>query len=159
MIEVTHGDLLSAPTEALVNAVNTVGVMGKGIALQFRQAFPEMFRAYATACKAGRVCVGKMDVFDRGVAASGPRWIINFPTKRHWREPSRLGDVEAGLVDLVATISNLEIRTIAVPPLGCGLGGLQWEEVRPRIEEALSGLANVKVLIYAPISMPAPMQH
>jgi len=151
MIEIARGDLLKSPTEALVNAVNTVGVMGKGIALQFRQAYPQMFVAYEVACKAGEVRIGQMQVFDRGVACEHARWIINFPTKRHWREPSRLADVEAGLVDLVATVRRLGIRSIAIPPLGCGLGGLDWKEVLPRVEAAVAELPDVRVQLYAPV--------
>jgi O-acetyl-ADP-ribose deacetylase (regulator of RNase III) len=110
-----------------------------------------MFVAYEVACKAGEVRIGQMQVFDRGVACEHARWIINFPTKRHWREPSRLADVEAGLVDLVATVRRLGIRSIAIPPLGCGLGGLDWKEVRPRIEAAVAELPDVRVQLYAPV--------
>ena len=155
MIRLTKGDLLRAPAEALVNAVNTVGVMGKGIALQFKQAYPEMFRAYERACKAGEVKLGKMHVFDLDAAGNKPRWIINFPTKGHWRDASRLSDVEEGLKDLVATIQRLHIRSIAVPPLGCGLGGLNWDEVRARIEDALATVPEVSVLLFAPVQPPA----
>jgi len=154
MIELANGNLLAAPAEALVNTVNTAGVMGRGIALQFKQAYPGMFRAYEAACRAGEVTIGKMHVFDRGGLAGGPRWIINFPTKRHWRAASRIADVEAGLKDLVATIQRLGIRSIAIPPLGCGNGGLDWRDVRPRIEAAFAGLPDVRVLLYPPA--PAP---
>ena len=154
MIQLTTGNLLEAPAEALVNTVNTEGVMGKGIALQFKQAYPEMFRAYERACKAGEVRLGKVQVFDLGGLVGGPRWIINFPTKGHWRGASRLSDVEVGLKDLVATIQRLHIRSIAVPPLGCGNGGLNWDDVRPRIEDALAGLPNVRVLLFAPGHAP-----
>lgn len=154
MIELANGNLLAAPAEALVNTVNTAGVMGRGIALQFKQAYPGMFRAYEAACRAGEVTIGKMHVFDRGGLAGGPRWIINFPTKRHWRAASRIADVEAGLEDLVATIQRLSIRSIAIPPLGCGNGGLDWRDVRPRIEAAFARLPDVRVLLYAPA--PAP---
>ncbi|HEX7153480.1 MAG TPA: macro domain-containing protein [Thermoanaerobaculia bacterium] len=154
MIELAKGNLLAAPAEALVNTVNTAGVMGRGIALQFKQAYPGMFRAYEAACRTGEVTIGKMHVFDRGGLAGGPRWIINFPTKRHWRAPSRIADVEAGLEDLVATIQRLGIRSIAIPPLGCGNGGLDWRDVRPRIEAAFARLPDVRVLLYAPA--PAP---
>src|SRR5262245_395774 len=137
MITIRHGNLLEAPVEALVNTVNTVGVMGKGIALQFKQAFPKMYLAYEKACKAGEVQLGKMFVYDLGGLVGGPRWIINFPTKSHWQAASKISDVEAGLKDLVATIKNLRIKSVAVPPLGCGNGGLDWDDVRPRIEAAL----------------------
>ena len=150
MIELTRGNLLDAPAEALVNAVNTVGVMGKGIALQFREKFPGMFRAYEAACRAGDLRVGTMHTFDCGPSTDGARWIVNFPTKRHWREPSRLSDVESGLLDLVATVRRLDIHTIAIPPLVCGLGGLDWNEVRPRVESAFRDLEGVRALLFCP---------
>ena len=156
MIEIAKGNLLEAPVEALVNTVNTQGIMGKGIALQFKQAFPEMFRDYEKACKAGQVRLGKMHVYDRGGLTGGPRWIINFPTKNHWRQRSRLADIEAGLEDLVATVRRLGIRSIAVPPLGCGNGGLDWADVRPRIEGAFAELPDVKVRLFAPGHTPRP---
>jgi O-acetyl-ADP-ribose deacetylase (regulator of RNase III) len=155
MIETTEGNLLNAPVEALVNTVNTVGIMGKGIALQFKQAYPQMFRAYEHASKAGEVQLGKMHVFDLGGLVGGPRWIINFPTKGHWRAGSRKADIQAGLQDLVDTIQRLNIRSIAVPPLGCGYGGLDWAEVRPLIESALGDLPAVRVLVFAPGATPA----
>jgi len=154
MIELANGNLMQAPVEALVNTVNTAGVMGRGIALQFKQAYPAMFRAYEAACKAGDVKLGKMHVFDLGGLVGGPRWIINFPTKAHWRAASRLKDIDAGLQDLVATIRRLGIRSIAIPPLGCGNGGLDWSDVRPRIEAALAGLSDVRVLLYPPGRVP-----
>jgi O-acetyl-ADP-ribose deacetylase (regulator of RNase III) len=154
MIELTKGNLLEAPAEALVNTVNTAGIMGKGIALQFKQAYPQMFRDYERACKAGEVQLGTVQVFDLGGLAGGPRWIINFPTKGHWRAGSRMADIETGLNDLVATIKRLHIRSIAVPPLGCGNGGLDWNEVRPRIESAFAGLPEVRVLVFAPGGAP-----
>jgi len=154
MIETTQGNLLKAPTEALVNTVNTVGVMGKGIALQFRQAFPEMYRAYEKACENRDVQLGRVQVFDLGGLAGGPRWIINFPTKGHWRSPSRLADIEKGLSDLVSKVRELGIRSIAVPPLGCGNGGLNWDDVRRRIEQAFEAVPEVRVLLFAPAGAP-----
>lgn len=154
MIEITHGNLLVAPVEALVNTVNTTGVMGKGIALQFKQAFPAMFQQYARDCKAGEVQLGRMHVYEAGGLVGGPRWIINFPTKDHWRSSSRLSDIEAGLDDLAATIQRLKIRSIAVPPLGCGNGGLNWADVRPRIEATLGRLPGVTVYVYEPGNAP-----
>ena len=124
MIEYTEGNLLLADAEALVNTVNTVGVMGKGIALQFKRALPDNFTAYAQACKAGEVQPGRMFVFSTGNAFN-PKYIINFPTKRHWREASKLGDIETGLVALVAEIKQRGISSIALPPLGFGNGGLE----------------------------------
>jgi len=148
MIELTHGNLLQAPVQALVNTVNTDGVMGKGIALQFKRAFPQMSRAYEAACKAGEVKLGHMQVVDVGGLGGGPRWIINFPTKDHWRARSRLEDIDSGLLDLVATVRRLGMESIAVPPLGCGHGGLDWRDVRPKIESAFARLPSVHVLIY-----------
>ncbi len=154
MIETTQGNLLKAPAEALVNTVNTVGVMGKGIALQFRQAFPKMYRSYEKACKLGEVQLGYVQIFDLGGLAGGPRWIINFPTKGHWRAGSRLVDIENGLSDLVAHVRKLGIRSIALPPLGCGNGGLDWKEVRPRIEKAFATLPEVQVYLFEPTGAP-----
>lgn len=154
MIETTKGNLLEAPVDALVNTVNTVGVMGKGIALQFKQAYPAMFRAYEKACKAGEVKLGRVHVFDMGGLVGGPRWIINFPTKGHWRASSSMSDIESGLLDLVDTIKRLNIRSIAVPPLGCGHGGLDWTDVRPLIESTLGRLKDVRVLVFAPGATP-----
>jgi len=154
MIELTQGNLLEASAEALVNTVNTAGIMGKGIALQFKQAYPQMFRAYERDCRAGEVKLGKVQVFDLGGLLGGPRWIINFPTKGHWRAGSRMADIETGLQDLVATIKRLHICSIAVPPLGCGNGGLDWNEVRPRIESAFAELPEIRVLVFAPGGAP-----
>lgn len=154
MIEITEGNLLKARAEALVNTVNTVGVMGKGIALQFRQAFPEMYRAYEKACLAKDVRLGEVQVFDLGGLAGGPRWIINFPTKGHWKARSRLTDIEAGLEDLIATVRKLGIRSIALPPLGCGNGGLEWTDVLSRIKAAFDELPDVQVLLFPPSGTP-----
>ena len=153
MIEYVQGDLLSADVDALINTVNTVGVMGKGIALQFKQAFPKNFKQYEAACKRGDVQLGRMFVFDAG-QLTRPRYIINFPTKGHWRARSRIRDIEAGLVDLHAVIEELGINSIALPPLGCGNGGLRWDDVRPRIEKALSDLTETRILIFEPIGAP-----
>lgn len=154
MIKPATGNLLEAPAQALVNTVNTEGVMGKGIALQFRKAYPLMFDAYAAACKEGLVRLGEVDVHDLGAIGGGPRWIINFPTKGHWKSKSRIADIESGLVSLTAAVQRLGITSIAIPPLGCGNGGLNWSEVRPHIEAAFAGLPRVEVLLFAPA--PAP---
>ncbi len=161
MIEYRSGDILKSEAEALVNTVNCVGVMGRGIALQFKNAFPENFKAYAAACKREQVQPGRMFVFETG-QLTPPRYIINFPTKRHWRGKSRIEDIEAGLAALVAEIRARCIRSIALPPLGSGLGGLDWAaEVRPRIEAALSVLDDVQVIVYEPNGAPATdtMRH
>ncbi len=154
MINFTQGNLLKAPVEALVNTVNTVGVMGKGIALQFSRAYPDMYEQYVDACKAGRVRMGYMHVYDTGGLADGPRYIINFPTKSHWRANSKLSDIREGLEDLTALVRRLGIQSIAVPPLGCGHGGLDWTEVRPMIVRAFEQLPGVDVRIYEPQGAP-----
>lgn len=153
MLELVEGNLLEAPADALVNTVNTEGVMGKGIALQFAKKFPEMLAAYRGACKAGEVQPGQMHVFER-TEMFAPRYIINFPTKRHWRANSRLEDIDAGLVALVEEIRRLRIQSVAVPPLGCGNGGLNWADVLPLIRARLGGLKDVKVLVYPPKGAP-----
>lgn len=153
MIQLTQGDILKADAEALVNTVNTAGVMGRGIALQFRKAYPENFKAYETACQAGGVQTGKMFVHHLNHLYN-PRFIINFPTKRHWKNKSRIEDIQAGLVDLVSIVQQLQIGSIAIPPLGCGLGGLNWEEVRPLIIEAFQSLPDVSVLLFEPAGAP-----
>lgn len=153
MIEPTRGDILKADAEALVNTVNCDGFMGRGIALQFKNAYPANFRAYATACKRNEVQPGRMLVFETGSYVN-PRFIVNFPTKRHWRGKSRLVDIESGLAALTADVERLGIRSIAIPPLGCGLGGLDWTDVRPRIERAFASLPAVSVLLFEPIGAP-----
>jgi len=117
----------------------------------FRDAFPRETRAYEAAAKSGEVTVGQMFVVERHEPA-GPRWIISFPTKKHWRNPSKLEWVRDGLVDLVRVIRERRIRSIAIPPLGCGLGRLRWDQVRPEIEKALANLDDVDVLIYEPVA-------
>jgi len=148
MITFTTGNLLDADVDAVVNTVNTVGVMGKGIALMFKERFPENFSAYAQACKKDEIQTGRMFVTEN-MALEGPRWIINFPTKAHWRSKTRLEWVEEGLVDLVGVIKVREIRSIAVPPLGCGNGGLNWHTVRPLIVDALEPL-DIDIRIFEP---------
>lgn len=148
----SHGNLLTAKADALVNTVNTVGVMGRGIAHQFKQAFPDNFKAYARACNVGEVKPGRMFVFETGEFR--PRFIINFPTKRHWKGKAKLDDIRAGLVALVEEIAARRIKSIAVPPLGCGNGGLDWRVVRPIIVAALADLANVDVMLYGPEGAP-----
>jgi O-acetyl-ADP-ribose deacetylase (regulator of RNase III) len=154
MIEFKQGNLLDETTEALVNTVNCVGVMGKGIALQFKQAYPENFKAYKRACDAEAVQPGQMFVFDTS-SLLPPRYVINFPTKRHWRGKSCLEDIQAGLKALVQEVHQLGIRSIAIPPLGCGNGGLDWAVVKPLIVDAFAHLPDVKVVIYEPGTAPA----
>jgi O-acetyl-ADP-ribose deacetylase (regulator of RNase III) len=153
MVEMVKGNLLDAKAEALVNTVNTVGIMGKGIALQFRQAFPRNFEIYQSACKRGEVVPGKMFVVPTN-RLDNPKYIINFPTKRHWRGKSQIEDIDSGLLDLVRVVRQEGIRSIAIPPLGCGNGGLDWGDVRPRILKALAGLPDVEILLYGPGGAP-----
>ncbi len=150
MIQTTQGDLLNTDAEALVNAVNCVGVMGRGIALQFKKKFEENFKVYKKACDAGFLRPGMMLVHDYG-GLFNPRYIINFPTKDDWRANSKLEDIESGLAALVDEIRNRRIKSITIPPLGCGLGGMDWNQVRPRIEAALQEFTDVQILLYEPV--------
>jgi len=157
MLALTRGNLLEADTEAIVNTVNTVGVMGKGIALQFKKAFPENFRIYQQACAKQELVPGKMLVVENR-DLSHPRFIINFPTKRHWRGKSKIEDIDSGLRALVAEVKSREVKSIAVPALGCGNGGLRWSDVLPRIESAFAALPEVRVLVYEPSGAPSPQR-
>lgn len=158
MIKEVSGNLLDADVEALVNTVNTVGVMGRGVALQFKQAFPDNFRAYEAACRRGEVKLGRMFVFRRDTLRTlkNPRFIINFATKRDWRGKSHMKDIDAGLLDLIRVVKEEGIRSIAIPPLGCGNGKLPWKDVRQRIMDALGSLPEVLALVYSPTQAPAP---
>lgn len=155
MIEEGRGNLLEADVEALVNTVNTVGVMGKGIALQFKRAFPANFRAYREACRKGEIRLGHVWTFDTGVLGSR-RYILNFPTKGHWRDRSRIEDVRAGLDSLVSTVAERGIGSVAIPALGCGNGGLDWHDVRPLIEAACARMPGVRAMIFPPEGAPDP---
>ena len=148
MIHYEQGNLLDSKADALVNTVNTVGIMGKGIALMFKDRFGENFRAYAQACKDGRVRTGKMFVTEPN-ELDGPRWIVNFPTKQHWRGNSQLQWIVEGLHDLRQFIVEKGVRSIAIPPLGAGNGGLNWPTVREQIEQALSDL-DLDVAVFEP---------
>lgn len=154
MIRFGRGNLLNQDVEALANPVNCVGVLGKGLALQFKRAFPEMVKPYERACAAGAVVPGVVHVVDRG-SDQRPRWILNVPTKRHWRNPSRLDDVVAGARALASTIRELGIQSVAVPPLGCGNGGLAWADVRKILLTELGNL-DAEIILFAPAGAPAP---
>ncbi|MBI2923075.1 MAG: macro domain-containing protein [Planctomycetes bacterium] len=149
MIQYTAGNLLDSRAEAVVNTVNEVGVMGKGIALMIHDAFPANAKAYQAACRRGDVQVGRMLVFENA-PGSAPRWIVNFPTKKHWRHSSKLEWIEAGLQDLVRVVRDRGIRSIALPPLGCGNGGLEWSQVKSAIDAALEPLDDVKIEVFQP---------
>lgn len=146
MITFTKGDLFESQAEALVNAVNCVGVMGKGIALQFKQRFPENFRAYEEACIFREVQIGEMFVTQQ-TDPSLPLWIINFPTKKHWSNPSKLEWIESGLKDLRRFLIENKVQSVAIPALGAGLGGLDWPDVRRLIERELAGL-ETEIMVY-----------
>jgi O-acetyl-ADP-ribose deacetylase (regulator of RNase III) len=150
-ISYSSGDLLEQKVDAIVNTVNTVGVMGKGVALQFKRRWPDNFKAYERACKADEVNIGRMFVYDTGGLVF-PKYIINFPTKKHWRSPSKIEYIKEGLVDLIEQIRRLEIHSIALPPLGCGNGGLDWADVKPLVAAAFAQVPDVDVRVYPPSS-------
>lgn len=149
LIHFKTGDLLAEETEALVNTVNCVGVMGKGIALDFKKTYPSNFHEYAAACKRGDVKPGHMHIFETNNLAN-PRYIVNFPTKRHWRDTSLIRDIDAGLSDLARVIRDRRFESIALPALGCGLGGLNWADVRPLIVNALEDFEDVDIVVFEP---------
>lgn len=149
MIHYQTGNLLDSDAQALVNTVNTVGVMGKGIALQFKNMFPNNFKFYANACKKKEVKVGKLLVTEEETLLKGKKIIINFPTKTDWRLPSEYSYIEAGINQLVKVIEDKNITTIAIPPLGSGNGGLDWNKVKMILEKHLSVL-SCEIYIYEP---------
>lgn len=148
-IEMRTGDILAADVEAIVNPVNCVGVMGRGLALQFKQAYPANFKAYKAACDAHLVCPGQMFISETGTVS--PRYVINFPTKRHWKDRSYIEDIDSGLLALADEVRERFIRSIAVPALGAGLGGLDWNDVLPRIKAALNDIQDLRVLVFEPV--------
>jgi len=150
MIQLKTGNLLTEKTEALVNTVNCVGVMGKGIALQFKKAYPENFKAYKKICDAAQLHPGQMFVYDSKTVLA-PRYIINFPTKQHWRSKSKLEDIQSGLIALVTEIQERKIQSVAIPPLGCGNGGLDWSVVKPMIIKACEQIPDVEVILFEPL--------
>jgi O-acetyl-ADP-ribose deacetylase (regulator of RNase III) len=150
MITYVTGDILDSSAPALVNTVNTMGVMGKGIALQFKKAFPDNFRAYSQACKAGNIDIGKLFLSKDNSIVTGEKLIINFPTKKDWRKPAEYSYIEAGLNDLIRIIHENNIKMIALPPLGAGNGGLKWERVKKIIEKKLSPLVDIEIYVYEP---------
>jgi O-acetyl-ADP-ribose deacetylase (regulator of RNase III) len=153
MIELKRGDILKQDAEALVNTVNCVGVMGRGVALQFKLAYPENYKLYREASDRGQIQPGRMFVVDLNRIIN-PRLIINFPTKRHWKGSSRIEDIQSGLQDLVKVLRDRKVRSVAIPPLGCGLGGLDWNMVRPLIEKAVSPLPELCVYLFEPTGAP-----
>ncbi|WP_456304780.1 type II toxin-antitoxin system antitoxin DNA ADP-ribosyl glycohydrolase DarG [Acetobacter oeni] len=160
-IRTKKGDMFSEPVGALVNTVNCVGVMGKGVALEFKNRWPANFRAYKSLCDAKGLSPGQVFVFDTKelFASEGPRYLINFPTKAHWRSKSKIEYIEDGLDALVEAIQEHEITSIAIPPLGCGNGGLDWTDVRPLIEAKLSSLSDVEIVLFAPKNATDVPEH
>ena len=143
MILYVKGDLFYSPAQVLVNTVNTVGVMGKGVALQFRRLFPEMFEQYRRLCEAGQLDIGMLWLYK-----TPNKWVLNFPTKRHWRQPAKLEYIEAGLKKFVDSYAQMQIHSIAFPPLGCGNGQLDFEsQVQPLMDRYLRNLP-IEVFIY-----------
>lgn len=150
MIEFMNGDMFRLDADAYVNPVNCVGVMGRGVALAFKTRYPATFDAYEIACREGQVRLGQVWVHRENGKA-----LIHFPTKGHWREKSELNNVVSGLKSLTQTLKNMpDIKTIALPALGCGLGGLSWQDVRPEIEAALSHLDEKTIYVFEPIEEP-----
>ena len=156
MLTFVTGDIFAQPADVLVNPVNCVGVMGRGLAAQFKRRYPAVFRAYRQACRAGELCPGRILLLPTG--ADRPRAIAHFPTKRHWRDPSHVEDIDAGLRHLATTIRRLRLPSIAVPPLGCGLGGLDWHTVRPLIAARLHGL-DCAIAVFEPGPAATPETH
>ncbi|TRX39500.1 type II toxin-antitoxin system antitoxin DNA ADP-ribosyl glycohydrolase DarG [Flavobacterium restrictum] len=152
MIKYVTGNIFDSDAEALVNTVNTDGVMGKGIALQFKNAFPINFKLYQQACKDKIVAIGNLFVTKDSNITSGTKYIINFPTKQSWRKPSEYSFIEAGLDDLINVLLENNIKSIAIPPLGAGNGGLEWERVKNIIEGKLSKI-DIDVLVYEPTAI------
>jgi O-acetyl-ADP-ribose deacetylase (regulator of RNase III) len=151
MIQYKTGNLIQEEVEAIVNTVNCVGIMGRGLALQFKKSFPDNFKSYESACKKNEILIGKMFVHETRLP-SYPKFIINFPTKRHWREVSHIEYIEMGLMDLKQVIENLGITSIAIPPLGCGLGGLNWNHVKPYIEKMFQD-SPIHVIVFEPLEI------
>jgi len=149
MIKYITGNILESDAQALINTVNTVGVMGKGIALQFKKAYHNNYKAYVEACKRNEIEIGKLLVVKDSNLSSGEKYIINFPTKKDWRKPSEYSFIDAGLDDLIRVLDEYQIQSIAIPPLGAGNGGLEWEKVKRIIEQKLGNL-EVEIIVYEP---------
>ncbi len=150
MIEYKQGDILSEDVEAIVNTVNCVGVMGRGLALQYKNRFPDNFKIYSKACKSEEVQPGRMFI-TQTQQLTNPKYIINFPTKRHWKGKSKIEDIDNGLIDLINVIEKYNIKSIAIPPLGSGLGGLNWSIVKNKIENTFTNMKDINIIIYQPL--------
>ena len=155
MIKYTTGNIFYAPAEAIVNTVNLKGCMGAGLAFQFKQRYPANNIAYMKACIGVQISIGKVLVFqlEEGLLfGNAIKYIINFPTKDDWRNPSKLEYISLGLESLKQEIVDKGIKSIAIPPLGCGLGGLQWQEVKALIEHSLGDMSDVEIIVYKPVT-------
>ena len=148
-VSIIKTDIFQTGAEAIVNPVNTVGVMGAGLALEFKNRFPLNFKLYKEACRNGSMKTGRI-FMTRNHGSENPKWIVNFPTKDHFRNPSRMEWIEDGLDDLAQAINERKIRSIAMPALGCGLGGLKWKDVRPKIMQALDGIERLEAILCDP---------
>ncbi|WP_439698184.1 macro domain-containing protein [Mucilaginibacter sp. AW1-7] len=150
MIHFTQGNLLKSNARALVNTVNTVGVMGKGIALQFKNTFPLNYKVYQDACKHQKLTTGQLLIVHENDLLRGEKTIINFPTKQHWKQPSTYEYIESGLVALQKYLIENPVDSLAMPALGCGNGGLDWEVVKPMIVEYLSAI-EADIFVFEPL--------
>jgi O-acetyl-ADP-ribose deacetylase (regulator of RNase III) len=148
MIHEISGSIFDSEAVALVNPVNTVGVSGKGLALEFKKRYPGAFKLYKDRCDAGLIKIGSVHLVH--VSEDNPRFIVNFPTKRDWRKPSRMSYIQDGLYDMFMAIDELCIESIAIPALGCGLGGLDWDKVKQEIEFAAEAYHHIDITIYKP---------
>ena len=149
MIEKGYGSIIDCKAEALVNPVNCVGTMGKGLALEFKKAFPDNFYAYVDACAAKEMVMGKMGIYPLPTSTN-PVYIINFPTKYHWKNTSSLVLIEKGLWALRDDVKRFKIKSIAIPALGCGLGQLEWDDISPLIHKIMGSLPDVQVIVFPP---------
>ena len=154
MITYKTGNILHDQADAIINTVNTVGVMGKGLALQFKKAFPDNYKAYKKACDSKSLMTGQVLPVSLN-SLSAPYYIINFPTKAHWKANSKLEYIEQGLESLKVEVKRLKLKSIAIPALGSGLGGLQWQDVNQLIQTSLAELPEIEWRVYAPQSAPS----
>lgn len=155
MIEYKQGDIFTSDCEAIINTVNTKGIMGKGLALQFKKRYPDNFKAYEKACENEQVQLGKMFIFNRNTL-DNPKYIINFPTKGHWKSKSKLKDIEEGFDDLLIQLAKYNIKSVAIPPLGSGLGGLDWKQVKTIISAKTINHDGIDFVVYEPLETKNP---
>lgn len=145
MVTFVRGDIFSSPAQVLTNTVNCVGLMGKGVALEFKMRYPKMFNDYKIKCDQGDVKAGQPYLWEDDSVQ-----VLNFPTKRHWKDGSLLQDIEDGLKYLTENYEQMGLQSLAMPALGCGLGGLEWSEVQPLIVKHLGAIPDLDVYVYEP---------